>query len=340
MKASHFWYVVAESKELKAGKSLARVVLGEWLAIFRDEQGKAVALLDRCLHRGSQISGGPVLKGCLRCPYHGWTYDCSGKVVQVPSEGPEASRINRRPQKVFRTLEQDGFVYVCLEDSGDPTILPFKMPRYGERGWHTIRLQNHFRNTVTNCAENFVDVPHTVFVHPAIFRTHKYQKFGATVTRENGSVIVRYRHETSNFGIFSWFLNPSGQEIQHTDSFHMPNVTCVEYIFSPNRIFYITSQSVPVGESETLVYTDLTYNYGIWTRLAAPLIRRQGQLIIDQDIRILGNQMDTIKKYGDQFMNSEADAIHIQIESIRNEIENGRDPRVLAKRVQEIEFWV
>lgn len=337
MKASQFWYIGAESHELKAGVVLSRKILGEWIALFRDENGKAVALLDRCLHRGSQISGGKIKNGCLQCPYHGWVYDGAGNVVQVPSEGPGASTVTRKPQKTFQVIEQDHFIYICLEESQHQ---PFQMPHHGESGWHTIRLQNRFQNTVTNCAENFVDVPHTVFVHPAIFRQHKYQKFGATVTRENGSVVVKYKNETSNFGIFSWFLNPSGHEIEHTDSFHMPNVTCVQYKFSPGRVFYITSQSVPITETETLVYTDLTYNYGIWTLPAAPIVRIQGQMIIDQDIKILNNQMKTIQKYGDKFMNSAADAIHIMIETIREEIAQGRDPRLLPKKVHEIEFWV
>ncbi len=340
MKLTHFWYVVAESKELTAKKALSRTVLGETIALFRGPDQKPVALLDRCLHRGSQISGGRVVDGCLQCPYHGWTYDPTGKPVQIPSEGPGPSRTHRRPQKKFPTLELQGFIYVCLEDSGDPLVIPFKMPHYREKGWHTIRLQNHFKGSVIHCAQNFVDIPHTVFVHPRIFRTHQYQKLGATITRENGSVVVHYHRETSNFGIFSWFLNPSGDEIRHTDSFHMPNVTSVEYLFGKNRVFYITSQSVPINHTETLVYTDLTFNYGIWSRLAAPIIKRQGQMIIDQDIKILENQMRTIQKHGNSFMNSQADAIHLQIESIQNELDNGRDPRALSKRTQEIEFWI
>jgi phenylpropionate dioxygenase-like ring-hydroxylating dioxygenase large terminal subunit len=160
------------------------------------------------------------------------------------------------------------------------------------------------------------------------------------VTRRDGSVVVEYHNERANLGIFSWFLNPRRREIRHTDAFHMPNVTSVDYDFGPRRRFIITSQSVPLGDDETLVYTDLTYNYGAWNNLARPIIRRQAQTIIDQDVEILNHQMMTIKQYGAQFSNTAADVIHVMIETIRDELAEGRDPRRLPDKTHEIEFWV
>src|SRR5262249_8793755 len=156
---------------------------------------------------------------------------------------------------------------------------PFRIPFYKAKGWASIRLKNLFHNTVTNCAENFVDIPHTAFVHPTIFRVSRNEKLTATVQRKDGTVMVNYRGERANLGIFSRFLNRSGKEISHTDAFFMPNVTSVDYRFSENRRFIITSQSIPVEDEKTLVYTDLTYNYGIWNWLAKPIIRWQAQTI-------------------------------------------------------------
>ncbi|MFM7189426.1 MAG: Rieske 2Fe-2S domain-containing protein, partial [Microcystaceae cyanobacterium] len=42
-----FWYVVAQSEQLKTGRVLSRQLLGEWLALFRNAEGKAIALQDR-----------------------------------------------------------------------------------------------------------------------------------------------------------------------------------------------------------------------------------------------------------------------------------------------------
>jgi phenylpropionate dioxygenase-like ring-hydroxylating dioxygenase large terminal subunit len=332
-----FWYIVAQSKDLKGNNVIAAQVLGESLAVFRDESGKAAALEDRCLHRCARLSTGKVSAGKLQCAYHGWIYDGSGAVIHVPSEG---EGLKPKPAaRSFQICEVDDYVYVRL-GNGDDAIKPFRIPFYKTHGWAAIRLTNRFNNTVTNCVENFVDIPHTAFVHPKIFRVTKNEKLTATVERKAGVVTVTYRGERANLGFFSWFLNAGGKEIAHTDQFFMPNVTSVDYNFGEHRRFIITSQSVPIGEDETLVYTDLTYNYGIWNGLARPIIRRQAQTIINQDIEILANQMAVIKKYGARFTNTDADVIHVLIESIRAALERGEDPRHLPDKRVDIEFWV
>ncbi len=337
MNREDYWYIAAESKEIPINGVVSRSILGEWLAVFRNESGELAALQDRCLHRTAQLSRGQVVGGHLQCPYHGWTYARDGNVSRIPSMGTEF-RAGSKCAKTYEVIENEGYVYVRLR-SGSASS-PFQMPCHGERGYTTIRLQNRFRNNVTNCAENFVDIPHTTFVHPKIFRDAKHEAFGAVIVRENGRVKVTYQNERKNFGWFSWFLNPKGIEIGHTDEFFAPNVTSVHYRFGGKNHFIITSQSVPVSEDETLVYTDLTYNYGIWTLPSRPLVRWQAQVIIDQDVEILDNQMKTIKKYGANFQNSPADIIHTWIESIQAEIAEGRDPRDLPRRETEIRFWV
>ena len=257
-----------------------------------------------------------------------------------PLEGPAQKQLPSRKAVHFDCIEQDDFIYLRLATNPTIDVTPFRMPHYGEAGYKTVRLFNIFKNNVTNCAENYVDVPHTLFVHDEIFRVSKQEKVEATCWRENGTVKIDYRNETDNLGWFSWFLNPKGTPIEHRDYFHMPNVTSVEYVFSPGRKFYITSQSVPVNDQLTHVYTDLTFKFGLWNFLAAPIVKYQGQAVIDQDIEVLDNQMKVIEKYGADFNNSKADIVHVFIESICEEIEKGRDPRCLKPREQEFEFWV
>lgn len=336
MQFEDFWYVVALSETLKPNRVLARTVLNEWLAIFRDEAGNPVALRDRCLHRNSRLSPGKVCQGQLHCPYHGWVYDSNGCVVAIPAEG-KSFQSGRQTQQ-YATKEQDGYVYVRLANSSEE-LQPFSMPHYQESGWETVRVINRFRNNVTNCAENFIDIPHTASVHPGIFRQARQQPIEMAIERRNGSVWVEYHNETDNLGWFSRFLNPNATPIQHLDRFHMPNVTCVEYKMQRGQLF-ITSQSIPETEFSTLVYTDVTYNYGIWNKIARPFVRWTAQRIIGQDIRILDIQAETIAKYGTQFSHTPADTIHVFVESIRDAIAQGKDPRQLPERTVQAKFWV
>ncbi|NJR18274.1 MAG: aromatic ring-hydroxylating dioxygenase subunit alpha [Calothrix sp. CSU_2_0] len=348
MQFRDFWYVVAESRKLKANIILQRSVLGEWLAIFRGDDGKPVALQDRCVHRHSRLSKGKVLQGKVQCPYHGWVYDKSGKVVAVPSEGEDffdnIKTCQARHGIVYETCESDGYVYVRLASNSSEELQsfnqPFKMPFYQEVGWETMRVINRFHNNVTNCAENFIDIPHTASVHPGVFRNQRRQKLQMTVERCNGSVIAEYRNETNNLGWFTSFLNRQGNAIIHTDSFHMPNITSVEYNLGKNRRIFITSQSVPESDETTLVYTDVTYNYGIWNKLAKPFVWWTAQYIIHQDVEALAIQWEVIQKYGTQFMNTPADTIHVFVESIRHAIAQGNDPRKLPDKSVTVNFWV
>lgn len=337
MTFENYWYVVAESRELRSNKALARCVLDERLVCFRSADGAATVLRDRCLHRNAPLSDGRVRNGLLACPYHGWVYDGQGNVVTIPALG--ATLTQRHCLRPYPVIERDGYVYVRLNHDAPADITPFAMPHFGDAGWKTLRLQNRFLNNVSNCVENFIDIPHTAFVHRAIFRSSKGERLRARVSRMEGRVQVAYANERGNLGKYRWFLNPRGGEVTHTDSFHAPNVTSVEYQIG-NKTFLITSQAVPVLSNETLVYTDLTYRFGLLNTLAAPIVRRYGQQIIDQDLAILARQMTNIERYGREFRDTPADHIHRYVDSIRDAIERGEDPRALPNVSQDIEFYV
>lgn len=336
----NYWYILCQSSELKKDEPMSKTILDEWVVVFRDENNNPKAFQDRCIHRNFQLSKGQVKNGCLKCPYHGWTFDKEGTVVDIPSEGENFKIAKSRKVKTFEVMEKDDFIYVRLESHPTIDTEPFSFPKYKEKGYKTIRLFNKFENNVTNCAENYVDVPHTVFVHDKIFRVPKQERIDAVVERQDGVVKIEYKNEKDNFGWFSWFLNPSREPIYHADYFHSPNVTSVVYKFGSKKEFYISSHCIPINDQVTHVYTDLTFNFGLWNLIAGPMVKYQGQAVIDQDIVVLNNQMKTIKKYGTDFQNSRADIVHVLIESLREEIEKGKDPMALPYKKHEFEFWV
>jgi phenylpropionate dioxygenase-like ring-hydroxylating dioxygenase large terminal subunit len=340
MKFEDFWYIVALSQELKPNQILSRIVLGEWLVIFRDREGKPVALSDRCLHRNSRLSSGKICDGNLQCPYHGWVYNHLGQVIYIPAEGDNFQPSPQLQGKSYSTMEQDDYIYVRLAEKPEIDCKPFKMPYYQQSGWETIRVINHFANNITNCAENFINIPHTAFVHPGVFRTSRKQQLEMIVKRSNGTVEAEYYQENTNLGWYSRFLNFQGQEIYHRDCFIMPNITSVEYKMGKQRHLFITSQSIPESDNSTLVYTDVTYNYGIWNKIARPFVYWTAQYIINQDVNILKIQGETIAKYGSDFCYTPSDTIHLFIDSIMKSIAQGKDPRLLPDKSVKVTFWV
>ncbi|HEV8254340.1 MAG TPA: Rieske (2Fe-2S) protein [Vicinamibacteria bacterium] len=80
------WYVAARSEEVRRGRALTRDLFGRRVALFRGQDGGVRALDARCAHLGADLGQGTVVDNALRCPFHHWTYDGSGRCVAVPSQ--------------------------------------------------------------------------------------------------------------------------------------------------------------------------------------------------------------------------------------------------------------
>ena len=65
-----------------------------------------------------------------------------------------------------------------------------------------------------------------------------------------------------------------------------------------------------------------------------------GTVWVDQDLVALADQRTIIDAYGEEFNNTSADAIHVLVESIRDEIAAGRDPRLLPEKRAQISFYL
>ena len=69
---------------------------------------------------------------------------------------------------------------------------PFRFPHFEDRKWSHYFMKTNFENEVTHLAENFVDVPHTVFVHKGWFRNKADKKVPIKVESNDSSVLVTY----------------------------------------------------------------------------------------------------------------------------------------------------
>jgi phenylpropionate dioxygenase-like ring-hydroxylating dioxygenase large terminal subunit len=252
MSLQDYWYIACENRELKE-KPLARTLFDQHLALYRDDAGKPAALLDRCAHRNMALSLGKVVGGCLECPYHGWRYVAAGHCEAVPSLGPGATIPSSIRIPSFRCVEQDGYVWVHCSDK-EPTALPFSFPHATDPEWTTFRMKTRFAASVESCLENFLDCPHTVFVHKGWFRNPDARSLTALVRRLPDSVEVEFKNEPTSDSVIARLLYPNGQPLKHTDRFLMPNLSRVDYDFGPKHHFIITSQCTPISEIETEVY--------------------------------------------------------------------------------------
>ena len=156
------WYPIAWSRELKAGRMLARRFAGEPVVVVRTADGTVFALEDRCAHRQVPLSHG-VVKGCtVRCGYHGWAYDPAGKCVDVPYLGRD-----RLPNgvKAYPTHEVDGVIFIF---PGDKALAEARRPATlgarGNRAYKTRELNREVEAHYTFMHENLFDMNHQ-FLH-------------------------------------------------------------------------------------------------------------------------------------------------------------------------------
>lgn len=334
------WYIACLKSDLKSGP-VQRTIYDQNIVVF-DDGKKVSAFADRCLHRMAKLSDGEVVDGCLVCPYHSWHYNTDGEVTRVPSEGPDGLK-GKRKIRTFPSVVKNDVVWVWM-GSGEPSSgSTWDFPFYGEKGWNHYYMVTDFNNEVTNLAENFMDVPHTVSVHKGWFRNESLQKVPMTTETKEGTVLVTYHQPDDNIGVLiKRILNPKNEPMVHTDKFIFPNITRVDYSFGSNYKYVINSQITPVSTMKSRVYTYIGYKIPLVGGLLKPFISYYTRKVIEQDVWIMDQQSGNYLKEinNPRFQSTPADEPHIQIERLR-ELGVAGDERVFStSKSQDTDIWI
>jgi nitrite reductase/ring-hydroxylating ferredoxin subunit len=118
------WFPVARGEEVISRHVLQTQLLGQEIAVWRDDAGAVNAWENRCPHRGVRLSIGLNTGTELRCQYHGWRYATgSGQCTFIPAHPGQKPSSSIRTN-VFGAVEQYGFVWVHLGQPMDAPALP------------------------------------------------------------------------------------------------------------------------------------------------------------------------------------------------------------------------
>jgi len=157
------WYAVLDAKELRSNPVGVRR-MGEKLAFWRDSKGDVHCAYDRCVHRGARLSQGKVRGDHLECPFHGFLYDASGRVTQIPAMGRETPVPERFAVASYPACEAHGFIFIYWgEGQPDPAE-----PRFFddlEDGFVYATAPDPWDAHYSRVIENQLDVVHLPFVH-------------------------------------------------------------------------------------------------------------------------------------------------------------------------------
>jgi len=244
------------------------------------------------------------------------------RVVHVPSiDGSEVpDKPHRFSQRAFPVREAYGLVWVFLGDSSPEEKPVFEMPFYQQSGWVNYYMCSRFEGSVSALAQNFMDVPHTVFVHNKIFRKSPDKLMRTVVDFTPSSVEVEYADTEDSIGMMPWLTNPEKKPLVHTDQFHSPNLTRCDYHWGDKSGFVITSQITPESQNKSRVYTLISYKLPIplfIARLLRPLIHLYTRIVLEQDIRIIKVNRRGVQNAPKLRMHSvHSDIVHIGIDRL------------------------
>jgi 5,5'-dehydrodivanillate O-demethylase len=219
-----YWHPVAATVQLDDDPVRDVRILGEDLVLFRDRQGRLGLIAKRCPHRMMDMRFGIPEDEGLRCPYHGWMYDTSGKCIETPLEPPDSTFKDRITTKAYPVKELGGLVWAYLGPDPAP-LLP---------EWDLFVRPGGFRQIVSNrlpcnwlqVMENRGDLGHAIYLHGRLFQyalekqgrltDDPQARYNVTMTHQNDKlargVYTKYQPVYNQFGLTKGNLDSDQDE--------------------------------------------------------------------------------------------------------------------------------
>ncbi|WP_087687455.1 aromatic ring-hydroxylating dioxygenase subunit alpha [Pandoraea sp. PE-S2R-1] len=192
------WYVAAIAREVTQGKLFARTLLDVPVVMYRKEDGNVVALEDRCCHRHVPLSLGAVVCDTVRCGYHGFRFDETGRCVEIPGQDKIPAKAH---VKTFPIVERHGLIWIWMGDpakSDDHASIPEALDVLDKAGWDArvshVVIEAGYRLIV----DNLHDGSHAEFVHE---KTLKVERMGEAMRARSEQVERSYEFSLLDGGI-------------------------------------------------------------------------------------------------------------------------------------------
>lgn len=167
------WYVAAFADEV--GRALLkRTLLGKRVVLYRMEDGKPIALEDRCAHRSYPLSAGFLEGDTVVCGYHGFRYNGAGDVIEVPS-------VEKCPKNIgihaYPLVERGAVIWIWMGDPAlaDENEIP-ALPWMQDHSWAGAKGYYALKGSYVNLHENLLDTTHLSFMHANTIGSPDYVK--------------------------------------------------------------------------------------------------------------------------------------------------------------------
>ena len=193
------WYIAAFSHEVTRSP-IERWILNEPVALYRLNNGKAVALDGRCPHHYFPLGKSHLVGDNLQCAYHGMTFAPDGVCVDMPTVKKPPAACNIRAYPVEERWQWI-WIWPGDPDKADPELIPHDASmRLEDPAFDTAPLWHHeIPARYQLLHDNLLDLSHLEFLHGATIGS---QKISATEEqREHGDRTLTSRRIVRNIEI-------------------------------------------------------------------------------------------------------------------------------------------
>jgi len=249
------WYVAAYSEEV-GEPLLGRTILAEPIVLYRTQDGTAVALGDRCVHRRYPLSLSGRDGDRIVCGYHGFTYEPSGACVYVPAQTriPRTARVPAYP-----VVEQDSLVWVWIGDPerADAGIIP-RAPWLSSPAYTTVRGMEPLAARYGLLVDNLLDLSHETYLHGGYIGTPEVAETPITTEVDEGAGIVHVRRRMKDVECPPFYAKSTGisgridrwQDIEY----HPPGFYLLHSRIAPTGV-----EPGPDGDDSAACHAEIVY---------------------------------------------------------------------------------
>ncbi len=287
------WYVAAWSNEVTREPS-SRTVCELPIVLYRRQDGAAVALADRCAHRGFPLSSGRVVNDSVECGYHGFAFGCDGVCTRVPAQSSIPARARVR---VFPVVERDGWVWVWTGDPerADELLVP-DTHFMNDPDWATVTHSVLFECRADLIHDNLLDLTHESFIHQTTVGDDYIYEYGITVEVDGTTVTVdRLMPGVEAPPLYAATMGITGlYDRFHATEFAVPSHhTLHSGITGQGRpreegyLIKVLNAITPIDEHTSWYYYAFSRNFGIDNTAATEDLRTGLGTVLDEDAEAL-----------------------------------------------------
>ncbi len=161
-----YWHPIAAVSQMNDRPTMPIRLLGEDFILYKDESGTYGLIEPFCPHRRMGMVYGIAEEHGIRCPYHGWLFDETGRCLEQPyeeTENPGSRFKDKVTIDAWPVQVKAGLIFAYIGPAPAP-LLP---------NWDVFAIDNVIRDigytelpcNWLQCQENSLDPVHSEWLH-------------------------------------------------------------------------------------------------------------------------------------------------------------------------------